>query len=102
MAVRESPQCDIKEVHHFPAHSSGNITKETAKAAGINMTGEWRPCGECDQSKAHRHAVPRTTDNRASEQAVLLYVDLAGPMEAKSAGGSRLLLLLFFFVVFSH
>ena len=33
--------------------------------------------------------MPKTTDNRALERAALLYVDLAGPMESKSAGGSR-------------
>ena len=58
------------------------------------MTGEWRPYVECDKSKAYRHAVPRTTDNRASERAGLLYVDLAGPMEWESAGGSRYVMII--------
>ena len=49
---------------------------------------------ECDQSKAHRHAVPRTTDNRASERVALLYVDLAGPLESESAGGSRYVMMI--------
>ena len=38
---------------------------------------------------AHRHAVPRTTDFRASERVALLYVILAGPMKSESAGGRR-------------
>ena len=49
---------------------------------------------ECDQSKAHRHAVPGTTDNSASERSALLYVDLAGPMESESAGGSRYVMMI--------
>ena len=48
----------------------------------------------CDQSKGHRQAVLRTTDNRASEGAALLYVDLAGPMEFESAGGSRYVMVI--------
>ena len=47
-----------------------------------------------NQSKAHRHAVPRTTDNRASERAALLYVDLASPMESESTGGSRYVMMI--------
>ena len=94
MAARELPQCDIKEVHHLLAHPSENITRETAKAAGIIMTGEWRTCVECDRSKADRHAAPKMTDNCASEQAALLYVDLAGPMEAESAGEIRYVMII--------
>ena len=49
---------------------------------------------ECDQSKTLRHAVPEKTDNRASERAALLYVDLAGPMEPESAGGRRYVMVI--------
>ena len=77
------------EVHRLLANPSEYITRATSKATGIIITGEWRPCGECDQSNAHRHTMPRTTGNRASERAALLYVDLAGPMESKCAVGSR-------------
>ena len=93
MAARESPQCDIKEGHHLLAHPSENTSRETAKGAGIIMTGEWRPCVECNQSKAHCHAVSIATDNSASEQAALLYVDL-GPMEAESVGGIRYVMII--------
>ena len=88
-ATRAPPQCDIMEVHRLLAQPSEYIIRASAKATGIIITGEWRPCVECDQSKALRHTVPRTTDNRASERAALLYMDLAGPMESESAGGSR-------------
>ena len=49
---------------------------------------------ECDQSKAHRHAVPRTTDNRTPERAALLYADLAGPMELEGAGQSQYVMMI--------
>ena len=49
---------------------------------------------ECDQSQAHRQTVPRTTDNRAIERATLLYVDLAGPFEPESVGGSRYVMMI--------
>ena len=54
------PQRDIMELHHLLAHPSKHITKATAKATGLIITVEWRPCVACDRSKAHRHAVPRT------------------------------------------
>ena len=94
LAARTPPQRDIMEVHRLLAHPSEHITGATAKATGIIKTDEWRSFVECDQSKAHRHAVPRTTDNRASERAALLYVDLAGPMESESAGGSRYIIMI--------
>ena len=50
---------------------------------------------ECCQYKADRYAVPRTTDNSVSEPAaLLLYVDLAGPMESESAGRSRYVMMI--------
>ena len=49
---------------------------------------------ECDQSEAHRYAVPKSTDNRASERTTLPYVDLAGPMELESAGGNRYVVMI--------
>ena len=89
LAARAPPQRDIMEVHRLLTHPSEHITRATANATGIIITDEWRPCLECDQAKTYRHAVPRTTNNRASERAALLYVDFAGPMESESAGGSR-------------
>ena len=86
LAAKAPPQRDIMEVHRLLAHPSEHITRATTKAAGIIITGEKRLCVECDHSKAHRHAVPRTTDNLVSERAVLLYVDFVGSMESESAG----------------
>ena len=88
LAARAPPQRDIMEVRRLLAHPSEHITMATAKATSIIITGEWKPCMECDQSKVHRHAVPRTTDNRALERVAWLYVDLVGPMESESAYGS--------------
>ena len=92
--MKAPPQRDIMEVHRFIAHPSEHITRATAKATGITITGESRSCVECDQSKAHRHAVPRTTDYHASERAALLYVDLVAPTESESAGGSRCVMMI--------
>ena len=49
---------------------------------------------EYDQSRVHRHAVPRTTDNRTPERAALLYANLAGPMESESAGQSQNVMMI--------
>ena len=82
------------EVHRILAHPSEHITRATAKATDIIIAGEWRPCEECDQSKAYRHAMPRTTGNRSSERAALLYVDLAGTIKSESAGESRYVIIV--------
>ena len=78
----------------FVAHPSEHIIRATAMVTGIIITGEWRPFVEWDQSKAHRQAVPRTTDNRAMERVILLYVDLAGPFEPEGVGGSRYVMMI--------
>ena len=58
LVARAPPRRDVMQVHRLLAHPSEHITRKTAKAAGISLTGEWGPCVECDLSKAHRHAVP--------------------------------------------
>ena len=67
IVARATPQRHIIEVHRLLAHPSEHFTRETANATDIIITGEWRPCVECDQSKAHRHAVPgrRTAASRS-------------------------------------
>ena len=91
--ARALPQRDFMEVHCLLDHPSEHITRATAKATGIIITGEWRPYVECYQSKDHRHAVPKT-DNRALERAALLYEDLVGSMESESTGGSRYVMMI--------
>ena len=78
----------------FLAHPREHIIRATAMAAGIIITGEWRPFVECDQSKVHRQTVLRTTDNSAMKRAALLYVDLAGPIESESAGEGRYVMMV--------
>ena len=94
LAARAPPHRDIMKVHRLLAHPSETITRATTKATGIIITGEWRPCMECDQSKAHRHVVPRTTDHRALERMPLLYVDLAGPVESENTDESRYVMMI--------
>ena len=72
LAARAPPQRDLMKVHSLLAHTSETITRATTKATDIIITGEWRPCVECDQSKTPRHVVPNTTDNRALKRAALL------------------------------
>lgn len=52
-------QRDILEAHHLMAHPSEHITRMTAKAVGIKLTGEWSPCSERDRTKIRRHTVPK-------------------------------------------
>ena len=94
LVAKAPQQRDIMQVHRLFVHPSEHITRATAKVTGPFITGEWRPCVECDQSKVHLHAVPRTTNSRVSERAALLYVDLEGPMESESADGRRYVMMI--------
>lgn len=49
---------------------------------------------DCDKSKVHRQEMMRTTDNRASGRAEILYVYPAGPMESGITAGSRYVLMI--------
>lgn len=95
LATSASPQLNVMKMHHLLAHSSEHITTASAKASGIMLTEEWKPCVECNRSRAHRYAVPRSTNNRTSEQAVLLYIDLVGLTEPESAGDSSYTIFVF-------
>lgn len=75
--------------HEVLGHPSGDITRETAKMADIQLTGEWRPRAPCSELRARRFAVPKITDTRADSRAGRFFIDLAGPFADTSFSGSR-------------
>ena len=84
---------DIMEFHRVLGHPGEEITRNTAKMAGIRLTGVWTPCTSCSEARVRRYSVPKTTDTRANSRAERIYVDLAGPFPEPSLSGNRYTLL---------
>ncbi|CAN0075317.1 unnamed protein product, partial [Sphacelaria rigidula] len=81
------------EFHGALGHSGEEITRNTAKMAGIRLTGEWQPCTSCSEARVRRYSVPNTTETRAKSRAGRFYVDLAGPFPKPSLSGKRYAML---------
>lgn len=94
LAARDSTTREIMDMHRLLGHPSEQITRGTAKAADVALACEWRPCIGCSNAKAHHHAVPMTTDNRATERSERIFVDLGGAMHAPSLGGSNYVMII--------
>lgn len=65
------------------ARPDEHITRMTAKATGIKLTGEWNHCPAYDAKAA----------SRASTWAALPHVDPAGPMPVTSLGSGNVISL---------
>ncbi|CAM9841451.1 unnamed protein product, partial [Sphacelaria rigidula] len=84
---------DITVLHEILGHPSEEITRETAKMAGMQLTGEWRPCTPCSESRVRRFAVPTIRDTCADTRAGRFVIDLAEPFADTSFCGSRYAML---------
>lgn len=89
LAVQRTATQDIMKMHRLLGHPSEKITIDTAKMHGIQLTGGREPCIGCSKAKAQRHAVPKTTDTRATRKGERIFIDLGGPLHLESLGGSK-------------
>ena len=81
------------EFHCAFGHPGEEITRNTAKMAGIRLIGEWQQCIPCSEARVRRYSVPKTTETRAKSRAGRFYVDLAGPFPEPSLSGNRYTML---------
>ena len=81
------------ESHRLLGHPSEEITRGTARMSGVPLTGTWRPCVQCSESRVRRYAVPKSTESRANERAERFFIDITGPFHATSLGGNRYAML---------
>jgi len=92
VAARRGPQ-DIMEFHRTLGHPGEDVTRQTARMAGIQLSRTWSPCVHCSEDRVRRHAVPKSTENRAERRAGRLLVDLSRPFQETSLGGNRYAML---------
>ena len=83
----------VMEMHRLLGHPSEQITRDTAKQLGVQLSGSWTPCVACSKAKARRNAVPKSTNTRSTCIVERLFVDLGGSMPATSLGGRKYVMI---------
>ena len=89
LSLRASLSRGVMEAHRLLGHPSEQVTRDTAKQLGVELSGPWTPCAACSKAKARRNAVPQSTNTCSTRRAGRLFVDLGGSMPAMSLGGSK-------------
>lgn len=79
---------DIMEILRLLGHPDEQVARGAAEVTGVVLTGEGGPCTAVSKTKAHRHAVPKVTGDRATEQGKGSFVDVPGGMHLSSLGGN--------------
>ena len=94
LAKEQKPKnVNINDYHEQLGHPNMVITKTTAVARNINLTGTVQPCGDCMIGKARQKNVPKATVPRSTVPGERLFIDISSP-RVKSYGGSRHWLLV--------
>ena len=78
----------VMGTHRLLRHPSEQITRDTAKQLGVELSGQWTPCDTCSKAKACRNAVPKSTNTSFTGRA-----DLGGSMPATSLGDSNYVII---------
>ena len=81
------------EIHRPLGHPSEQITRDTAKKLGVELSGPYTPCVAYFKAKACRNTVPKSTNTRSTRRAGRFYVDLGGSMPATSLSCSKYVMI---------
>ena len=84
---------NINDIHYSLGHANDATLRETAKQLHLKLTGHRQCCSGCDEAKAIRAAVHKTTSFRAARPLERFFGDLTGPF-SPSAGDARYCMLL--------
>ena len=79
---------DINDAHDSFGHMDETHLREFCKRTRIKLTGKFKTCVGCAESKAKRKPVSKITQTRATEKGERIYVDTSGPY-ARSLGGHK-------------
>ena len=85
---------DINDAHDSFGHMDEQHLREFCKRTRIKLTGKFKTCVGCAESKAKRRPVRKVTQTRATEKGERIYVDTSGPY-ANSLGGHKKVYILF-------
>ncbi len=81
--------------HRRLAHVQPDVIKDMSKSNGVHgiqlsdSTTNSNVCTGCVYGKAHRTAIPKKSETRATKLLQLVHSDVNGPIEVPSLGGSR-------------
>ena len=84
---------NIMEFHRVLRHPSREITRETARMTGVQLSGTWSSCINCSEYKVRRYTVPMFAESRTDRYAGRIFVDISGPFNETSFGGNRFAML---------
>ena len=77
---------NINEYHCALGHPCEATTRATAKAFGVRLIGQMKPCKDCALSKAKAKKISKVPVKRASKPGGRLCIDISSP-STKSVGG---------------
>eukprot|EP00970_Alexandrium_tamarense_P003304 scaffold525_cov112-Alexandrium_tamarense.AAC.1 len=77
---------NINEYHCALGHPCEATTRATAKAFGVRLIGQMKPCKNCALSKAKAKKISKVPVKRASKPGGRLHIDISSP-STKSIGG---------------
>ena len=93
MVTARANPCHIMEFYRLFGHPSEEIPRGTALMSGVPLTGTWRSCVQCSESRVRRYAVPKSTESHAIERVERFFINITGLSYAASLGGNRYAML---------
>jgi len=84
---------NINEYHCALGHPCEATTRATAKAFGVRLVGQFKPCEDCALGKAKAKKISKVQVKRASKPGSRLCIDISSP-STKSIGGKSHWLLV--------
>ena len=81
------------ETHRRLGHPSEQITQDTAKQLGVELSGPWTPCVACSKTKTRSNAVTKSTNTRSSRRVGRFFVDLGDSIPTTSLDGSKYVII---------
>ena len=85
---------DINEYHRQLGHPNERITRTTAKAFGIKLTGKFQKCEDCAIAKARQKNVKKIPSKKAKHPGGRISLDISSPNYKGVAGKRHWLLFL--------
>ena len=85
---------DINEYHKQLGHPNIAVTRSTAKARNVQLTGTPKTCVICLKAKAKKKSVPKSKVNRAKTPGERLFIDISSPTQPSIGGNKHWLLVL--------
>jgi hypothetical protein len=84
---------DINEFHLIMNHAGEETLRLTAKAHGIKLKEQLKPCFACKMANARKPKVPKSTETVAEKLGERIFIDISS-IKSKSYGGTKFWLLV--------